>query len=72
LDSTNEAEVQKGLDSLMQGRTTFVVAHRLSTIKNVDRIYVMKNGHKIEEGTHIELLQKQGEYNKFYRLQGNS
>jgi ATP-binding cassette subfamily B protein/subfamily B ATP-binding cassette protein MsbA len=72
LDSTNEAEVQKGLDTLMEGRTTFVVAHRLSTIQNVDRIYVVKLGRLVEVGTHENLISKQGEYFKFYQLQGGA
>lgn len=72
LDSTNEAEVQKGLDTLMKGRTTFVVAHRLSTIQNVDRVYVIKQGRAVEIGSHQELVEKKGEYYKFYLLQGGS
>lgn len=69
LDSTNELEVQKGIDYLMEGRTSFVVAHRLSTIQNVDRIYVIKSGQISETGKHEELLKKQGDYYKFYQLQ---
>lgn len=72
LDSTNEVEVQKGLDSLIQGRTTFVVAHRLSTIQNVQRIYVIKSGEVVEIGSHQELIQKRSEYFKFYQLQNTS
>jgi len=69
LDSTNELEVQKGIDFLMSGRTSFVVAHRLSTIQNVDRIYVIKSGQISEIGKHEELLKKQGDYYRFYQLQ---
>jgi ATP-binding cassette subfamily B protein/subfamily B ATP-binding cassette protein MsbA len=70
LDSANEAEVQKGLDILMKGRTTFVVAHRLSTIQNVDRIYVVKQGQISEMGTHQELIERKTDYFRFYQLQG--
>jgi ATP-binding cassette, subfamily B, bacterial MsbA len=69
LDSVNEVEVQKGLDSLMSGRTAIVIAHRLSTITGADRILVLKNGEVVEEGTHKDLLNKNGEYHRFYELQ---
>ena len=54
---------------MMQGRTTFVVAHRLSTIKKADIIIVMKDGHIIEQGNHQELLEKQGFYHHLYYSQ---
>ena len=54
---------------MMQGRTSFIVAHRLSTIQGADRILVMKDGHIIEQGRHEELLQKQGFYAKLYESQ---
>ena len=66
LDSSSEVEVQKGIDQLMKGRTSLVIAHRLSTIQNVDKIYVMKAGQIVEVGGHNDLLQKSGEYSKFY------
>jgi subfamily B ATP-binding cassette protein MsbA len=69
LDSESEIEVQKALESLMQGRTTLVIAHRLSTIRKADRIVVISNGMIVEEGTHEELLEKEGEYRKLYMLQ---
>ncbi len=69
LDSESEQEVQKGLDSLLQGRTAFVVAHRLSTITKADRILVLKKGQIVEEGKHQDLLSQQGEYFRFHQLQ---
>jgi ATP-binding cassette subfamily B protein/subfamily B ATP-binding cassette protein MsbA len=69
LDSVSEMEVQKGLNHLMEGRTAFVIAHRLSTVFNADRILVMKKGEIVEEGTHDELLAKGGEYHNFFQLQ---
>jgi subfamily B ATP-binding cassette protein MsbA len=69
LDSESEIEVQKALEYLMQGRTTLVIAHRLSTIRKADRIMVVTNGTIVEEGTHEELLAKEGEYKKLYLLQ---
>ena len=69
LDSESEIEVQKALEYLMQGRTTLVIAHRLSTIRKADRIMVISNGTIVEEGSHEELLAKDGEYNKLYLLQ---
>ena len=69
LDSESEKEVQKGIESLLKGRTALVIAHRLSTIINCDRIIVMKDGKIVEEGTHNDLLAKDNEYAKFYKLQ---
>jgi subfamily B ATP-binding cassette protein MsbA len=71
LDSVSEMEVQKGLNHLMEGRTAFVIAHRLSTVFNADRILVMKKGEIVEQGTHQELVAKGGEYNSFFQLQVN-
>eukprot|EP00736_Rhodelphis_marinus_P004974 Rmarinus@m.8921 len=62
LDSENESIVQEALDRLMKGRTTIVVAHRLSTVRDADCIIVMKRGEIVESGTHSDLLQKQGVY----------
>lgn len=69
LDSESELEVQKGLDSLMRGRTALVIAHRLSTVAKCDRIIVMDKGEIIEEGSHSELMVRKGSYYKFFQLQ---
>lgn len=69
LDSASEVEVQKGLDSLMSGRTALVVAHRLSTVSRADKIIVLKKGEVIETGKHQDLVNSGGEYSRFYKLQ---
>ncbi len=69
LDSDSEKAVQKALEVLMKGRTTLVVAHRLSTVRNADCIYVMKNGSILEKGNHDDLLAAGGEFARLYRLQ---
>ena len=69
LDNTTEILIQEALDSLCEGRTTIVVAHRLSTIKNANEIAVIDNGEVIEKGTHKELLDNDGIYKKLYSLQ---
>ena len=69
LDNTTEILIQNALDELCRGRTTLVVAHRLSTIKNADRIAVVAGGRVVEEGSHNELLAAGGEYAKLYELQ---
>ncbi|MEW6349591.1 MAG: ABC transporter transmembrane domain-containing protein [Thermodesulfobacteriota bacterium] len=69
LDSDSEQAVQQALEELMKGRTTLVVAHRLSTIRNADRIYVLRQGTVVEEGPHDELLAKDGEFARLYNLQ---
>lgn len=69
LDNTTEILIQKALNELSIGRTTLVVAHRLSTIKNAHRIMVVEQGKIVESGTHQELLEKNGEYAKLYNLQ---
>lgn len=69
LDSESEQEVQKAITKLMEGKTTIVIAHRLSTIKNAQRIVVIDKGSIVEEGTHAELLNKNGAYKKFYQKQ---
>jgi ABC transporter fused permease/ATP-binding protein len=70
LDAESEALVQEALDELMKGRTTIIIAHRLATIRNVDRIYALSEGRIIEEGSHAELVQKEdGFYSNLVRLQ---
>jgi ATP-binding cassette subfamily B protein len=69
LDSESEREVQKALDSLRQGRTTLVVAHRLQTIVNSDRICVIENGKAVETGTHEQLIAARGTYHAFFATQ---
>lgn len=69
LDNTTEILIQKALNELCKGRTTLVVAHRLSTIKNADEIVVVSNGEIIEQGSHNELIEKNGVYKELYSLQ---
>lgn len=69
IDTRTELRIQKAFLELMQGRTTFIVAHRLSTIKNADTILVMQNGKIVEQGDHNTLLQKNGLYTKLYNSQ---
>lgn len=66
IDTRTERIVQDGMDKLMHGRTTFVIAHRLSTVRNADCIMVLEQGHVIERGTHDELIKKQGKYYQLY------
>ena len=72
LDTESERHIQQALDSLLKGRTSFVVAHRLSTIRNADRIVVMQNGRIAEIGTHEQLMEKNGVYHNLYSLQFSS
>ena len=69
IDTRTERKVQKAFDTMMKGRTSFIVAHRLSTIQEADVILVMRDGHIVEQGTHEGLLQKQGFYAKLYQSQ---
>jgi ATP-binding cassette subfamily B protein len=69
IDTRTEMKIQKALTSMMEGRTSFIVAHRLSTVKEADVILVMKNGHIIEQGNHYELLEKKGFYHELYNSQ---
>ena len=69
LDARSEAMVQEALESLSEGRTTLVIAHRLSTVRNADKIIVMEAGGVVEEGTHAELLAKGGSYARLHAMQ---
>ncbi|MDO4925931.1 MAG: ABC transporter ATP-binding protein [Turicibacter sp.] len=69
IDTRTERQIQQAFDQIMQGRTTFVVAHRLSTIQKADQILVMNNGQVIEQGNHDELLEKKGFYHQLYYSQ---
>ena len=66
IDTRTEKLVQQGMDALMKGRTNFVIAHRLSTVKNSDCILVLEQGHVIERGTHDQLLEEKGKYYQLY------
>ncbi len=66
IDTRTEKLVQSGMDRLMKGRTTFVIAHRLSTVRNSDCIMVLEQGRVIERGTHDELIEAQGKYYSLY------
>ena len=69
LDTITEQRIQHSFDQLMKGRTSFVIAHRLSTVRGADRIVVIEEGRIVEEGTHKQLLKADGEYAKLYRTQ---
>ena len=69
VDTRTEIRIQKAMDNLMRGRTSFIIAHRLSTIRNADLILVMNNGDIVEQGTHDELLAKNGFYADLYNSQ---
>jgi subfamily B ATP-binding cassette protein MsbA len=69
LDTESERHVQAALDELMRGRSTLVIAHRLSTVERADRIVALAHGHKQEEGSHAELLAKDGLYARLYKMQ---
>ena len=69
LDAESERLVQEALETLMATRTTIVIAHRLSTIRKADRIVVLVDGGVAEQGTHEELLRKNGEYGRLYSIQ---
>jgi len=68
LDLETEEKIQKGIKNLLKGRTSIIVAHRLSTIRDVDRIIVLKKGRVIKSGTHGALIRKRGEYARLWKL----
>jgi ATP-binding cassette subfamily B protein len=69
IDTSTEIRIQKAFNKMMKGRTSFIVAHRLSTIREADIILVMKDGHILEKGSHTELLEKKGFYSELYNSQ---
>ena len=69
IDTRTEARIQEAFNTMMEGRTTFIVAHRLSTIREADLILVMRDGHIVEQGRHQELLEKRGFYAQLYQSQ---
>lgn len=69
IDTRTEIRIQKAFDTMMKGRTSFIVAHRLSTIREADLILVMRDGHIVEQGNHEQLLAKRGFYEELYRSQ---
>ena len=69
IDTRTEIKIQEAFNKLMEGKTSFIVAHRLSTIKNADIILVMNNGNIIEMGNHNQLLEKKGFYYNLYNSQ---
>ena len=69
IDTRTEIKIQNAFAKMMEGRTSFIVAHRLSTIREADIILVMENGRIIEQGTHENLLKKEGFYAKLYNSQ---
>ena len=69
LDSVTEAKIQASFDRLCEGRTSIIIAHRLSTIRNADRIAVIDQARVMEQGTHEELMEKNGEYAGLVRAQ---
>jgi len=69
VDAYTEMLIQKALEELLKNRTSFVIAHRLSTIINADKVLVIEDGHIVESGTHQELLEKGGLYQKLYNMQ---
>jgi ATP-binding cassette subfamily B protein/subfamily B ATP-binding cassette protein MsbA len=69
VDSETEALIMEGLEQLMAGRTTFIIAHRLSTVRQADLILVLRDGHIVEQGTFNELLRRRGPFASLYRTQ---
>jgi ATP-binding cassette subfamily B protein len=72
VDSETEKEIQKALDNLVRGRTTIAIAHRLSTLQRADRLIVLDRGQVVEEGSHDELMARQGAYYNLYQAQARN
>ena len=66
IDTRTEQHIQQGMDALMEGRTVFVIAHRLSTVRNADCIVVIERGQIMEKGSHAQLMAQQGRYYQLY------
>ena len=71
LDSEAEQAIQESMKNLMKGKTALIIAHRLSTISSLDRLIVMDDGKIVEEGTHKELLEKNGRYARLWKMQSD-
>ena len=69
VDSYTELIIQKGLEQLLENRTSIIIAHRLSTVRNADRILVIEHGEIVEVGNHISLMEKGGRYSHLYKMQ---
>jgi ATP-binding cassette subfamily B protein len=72
VDSTTEKEIQKALDNLVRGRTTIAIAHRLSTLRQADRLVVLDRGQVVEVGSHNELMAREGAYFRLYQAQARN
>ena len=70
MDTATEQSIQEAMDRLVKGRTTIAIAHRLSTLRNADRLLVMDSGEVIEDGTHQELMNQDGVYANLVKVQG--
>ena len=66
IDTRTERHIQQGMDALMEGRTVFVIAHRLSTVRNADCIVVIEGGRIMEKGSHAQLMEERGRYYQLY------
>jgi ATP-binding cassette subfamily B protein len=69
IDTESEQKIQRASETLLEGRTSFIIAHRLSTVRNSDRILVIDKGRVVEQGSHRELISKQGRYYELYTQQ---